>query len=92
MYSLFKEISAEVQKIWDEAHKGIEEQSEAKDEEEPEEKSHQDTFGSTEADSSQCCGMEFGKVNLDFCYILSIILHTLDLISFFPSLFGSFST
>ena len=59
----FKEISTEVQNIWDEAHKVTEDPTEVKDEEGPEENSNHDTLGSTEANSSRCCGAEVTKVN-----------------------------
>ena len=61
---MFKDVSAEVQKIWDEAHKVIEEPEETKEEEGPEEESNQDTLGSTEAPNSGCCGMEYSKVHI----------------------------
>ena len=56
----YKDLSAEVQRLWEEEHKVAEEDC-------PEEESHQETLGST-----RCCELEYNKVREAQCQLQSV--------------------
>ena len=60
----------EVQNIWDEAHK-VEETPEepVKEDEGTDDASHEETLGSTENESSGCCGNDIKRVGKRYSHI-----------------------